>query len=244
MSNKIFKLKILLKNIYFLTFYLPACYNGCQETVSGGVCDPCPEYFEGDGSTCTDLRTHCSQMSCFGGCIDHEFGGQCNFCPENYTDRYNNGTFCDEEMISCQMNPCYEGVKCSEEGEYIQCDSCPENMVGDGFDCEFITCSDQPCYPGVNCLPAKMGGFNCGLCPEFMSGNGQSCEFVTCESKPCFEGVECFDISANLTDGFGEYENYETEYSIKQIEHGYVCGDCPLGKKCIIVDDALKHPSS
>ena len=58
-----------------------SCFDGCSELPSGGKCDPCPEYFVGDGVKCTDNRTSCETMTCFGDCITNAWGGECAPCP-------------------------------------------------------------------------------------------------------------------------------------------------------------------
>ena len=69
------------------------CFKNCTESDSGGVCDPCPEFFEGDGVTCEDLRMHCHVMDCYGSCSEMPSGGVCDPCPEGF---FGNGTVCTE----------------------------------------------------------------------------------------------------------------------------------------------------
>ena len=73
------------------------CFGNCTDTESGGICDDCPIYFEGDGYECFDTRTHCYEMSCFGECAEFESGGVCEPCPFGYNgDGHHCWEKCDE----------------------------------------------------------------------------------------------------------------------------------------------------
>ena len=76
------------------------CFGDCLETPEGGVCDPCPEWFEGDGLTCRDIRVHCEDLNCPEACETHESGGICIPCPEYHTPN-GNGLNCTDERIFC-----------------------------------------------------------------------------------------------------------------------------------------------
>ena len=200
--------------------------NSADDTVTCGVC---PEGMKGDGYDC--VPKNCEDVTCFTGvdCTDSAtLGPICGSCPEGFEG---DGIDCTEIVTGCALQPCFGNLSCFEEDGIVQCDACPDGMVGNGFDCKLISCNDAPCYPGVDCIPVDEGGFECGACPELMTGDGISCRFTTCADRPCFKGVTCMDISANLSDAYGEseYESYNDAYEIRQVETGFLCGHCPMG---------------
>ena len=188
------------------------------------TCGECPHGMKGDGFTCEPIT--CDDIECYPGVECISDGVRCGPCPAGYEG---NGTSCTEMIMGCALDPCYDGVECFESDGIVQCDACPASMVGDGFQCDFISCDDEPCYPGVECGETSTG-YSCGACPELMQGNGIDCTYISCSDNPCFPGVQCMDISANISDDtYGEYDNYNDAYEFRQVQTGYLCGECPMG---------------
>jgi len=77
------------------------CFNGCLEKESGGVCEDCPEWFEGDGKTCTDIRVYCNKLDCPESCEDTESGGICIPCPDFHLPA-GDGVTCIDNRIACK----------------------------------------------------------------------------------------------------------------------------------------------
>ena len=77
------------------------CFGECTETPEGGVCEECPDGFEGDGHSCTDIRVFCANLTCPEGCQDSDVGGECITCPEFHEPIGENAT-CVDVRIYCQ----------------------------------------------------------------------------------------------------------------------------------------------
>ena len=78
-----------------------SCANGCMETPTGGVCEKCPEWFEGDGVNCTDIRVYCHQLACPETCDEHESGGVCTPCPDFHIP-LGDGMNCTDTRVYCK----------------------------------------------------------------------------------------------------------------------------------------------
>ncbi|XP_069137277.1 cartilage oligomeric matrix protein-like [Argopecten irradians] len=111
---------------------------------------------------------------------------------------------------TCELNPCFRGVRCVDTRRGFRCGACPRGYVGNGVRCELPpTCAINPCFKGVPCEDTRQG-YKCGPCPPGMTGDGRrgSCRVIRigCETRPCFRGVRCTDTP-----------------------EGYRCGSCPQG---------------
>ena len=76
-----------------------SCFSGCYETPDGGVCNPCPDWFEGDGLTCRDIREHCNSIKCPEGCEETESGGKCVPCKPYH---FSSNNACIDARIYCK----------------------------------------------------------------------------------------------------------------------------------------------
>ena len=77
------------------------CFSECYETPEGGVCEDCPDWFEGDGVNCTDIRVYCKKLGCPESCEDKESGGICIPCPE-YHIPAGDGITCVDNRVTCK----------------------------------------------------------------------------------------------------------------------------------------------
>eukprot|EP01050_Picozoa_sp_SAG11_P031110 SAG11_NODE_9509_length_905_cov_7.398263_1_plen_179_part_01 len=177
----------------------------CHDSPSPGIefsCDDCPDGYNGDGVTCSDIDD-CAANPCtdVGSCTDegpNDYSCECDF---GYT--FTGGTCA--EVFPCddvEANDCDANAACNHDGPGVHSCACNEGYSGDGTACDDTDgCAESPCFDhaDVTChdVPAAedAGGaasFTCDDCPDGYNGDGVTCSDIDdCAANPCTDMGSC-----------------------------------------------------
>ncbi|KAK3248328.1 hypothetical protein CYMTET_42204 [Cymbomonas tetramitiformis] len=248
----------------------------CRDVPAPGVgyrCDACPVGYLGDGEGKNSTvvgKVGCYENFCFndnGGCSikvdcvnnpDAPGGRVCGDCPQGYTNKYLDGTVCEDEN-GCVVDPCFQGVECEDLVAPLvgrKCGPCPAGYEGDGATCRDVDeCAEDadPTFGGcfrdssigvvTECTNVKRSvdaprGRTCGACPEGYKGSGETgCTLVT----------TCAMSNGGCWVGSGKHSRFNTTCTdIPGV--GTECGECPPGFSgsgdtgCIDIDGCVLEP--
>ncbi|XP_060555809.1 uncharacterized protein LOC132716530 [Ruditapes philippinarum] len=137
------------------------CFNGtgCYNTGGGTYqCVPCPDGYEANGSTCSDIDECADHNPCFNSrCINTQPGFQCLECPEGYS-----GTFEDAYSWGVQQRVFVWQNVMHDNTSYQTCNDIDECAINNGG-CD----PRQPCINTV-------GSYYCDFCETGYIGTNKS----------------------------------------------------------------------
>ncbi|XP_071941903.1 von Willebrand factor D and EGF domain-containing protein-like isoform X2 [Antedon mediterranea] len=178
----------------------------CPDDFKGDHCESIPPY-DLSGDVCTPNPCHHGSCSVS---IDAIFFCRCD---AGYT-----GILCEQSVIPCDPNPCFDRVVCSEtitDGSLsFRCGPCPPGYSGDGVSCVEVNRCSVTCPKNMRCT----GGIKC-ICKEGWTGYG--CRIALCRPD-CQNGVCVAPGECSC------YEGYTGKFCDKAIcepdcKHGGVC---------------------
>lgn len=186
---------------------LNPCFAGvaCEDIGNGPVCGACPEGYEGDGTTCTDIDG-CASGPCFAGvaCTDVAAPGtgfECGECPDGYSG----------DGITCTLPSCSSASDCTEAGTacfegFCTAGTCADNCAnkydfsGDTWSCissgvcVVRNCShSDACPASEECVSVSNPVFGAATQYECVADTSSPCSGACGASQVCSGDAEvCF----------------------------------------------------
>lgn len=153
-----------------------------------------------------------------GTCIERRGDYECDCGDSGFT-----GPQCDVPIANCELSPCENGGKCTDEGESRVCDCSGTGATGVSCEVDIDECEDNPCEHGV--CENGIGEYTCNCAGSGYEGERCEVEIDACSAEPCDPLTVC-----------------------ENVESGFVCSDCPEGYAgtgetgCENIDDCADEP--
>nr|AXL14330.1 mega-thrombospondin [Nematostella vectensis] len=171
------------------------CFPGvkCRNTGSGSFkCESCPDGYEGDGVTCTDINECSLAYPCYdnSSCVNLSPGYRCGGCPPGYRGNAPSGIGLSHahssKQVCTEINECAEGTaSCDPNSQCLNtplgsytCGFCNPGFIGHGTTgCspgDLCTNGTHTCHADATCTQTAAGKYKC-VCKNGFGGNGEEC---------------------------------------------------------------------
>ncbi|XP_078366394.1 uncharacterized protein LOC144650562 [Oculina patagonica] len=182
----------------------------CHNVGNGSfVCESCPDGFEGDGKTCTDINECALANPCYdpNECVNLSPGYRCGGCPTGYRGNAPSGVGLEhaqkykqkcEEIDECTegIDTCDPNSNCINTPGSYKCSPCKPGFIGDGYlGCypgDLCTSSQHTCQVNAQCSATGAGKYKC-TCRDGYAGDGEECAL-----DPDFDAIPVKGLSCTL----------------------------------------------
>jgi len=170
-------------------------------------CESCPDGFEGDGQTCTDINECALANPCYepSECENLSPGYRCGGCPTGYRGNAPSGVGLEhakkykqkcEEIDECTegVDTCDPNSNCINTPGSFKCSPCKPGFIGDGYlGCypgDLCTSAQHTCQVNAQCSSTGAGRYKC-TCRDGYAGDGEECELDPDLDDIPVKGLSC-----------------------------------------------------
>jgi len=180
----------------------------CHNVGNGSFeCESCPDGFEGDGRSCTDIDECALANPCYdtNECVNLSPGYRCGGCPDGYRGNAPSGVGLEhaqkykqkcEEIDECTegIDTCDPNSNCINTLGSFKCSPCKPGFIGDGYlGCypgDLCASAQHTCQVNAQCSSTGAGKYKC-TCRDGFAGDGEECELDPDLDAIPVKGLSC-----------------------------------------------------